>query len=141
MAMEALDLPDPSSDYPFWLDPQQRFLESLDLAAVPLVREVSHGQPKALSPSQVKVVYVSRQETDRKLDERSELGLQTALHKLAGESFRRKDGQATHVLVEIVRFEHMAVREQMEVVHDADVSHPSAASIGQRYSPDDICVV
>lgn len=139
--MEALDLPDPSSDYPFWLDPQQRFLESLDLVAVPLVRKVSHGQPKALSSSQVKVVYVSRQETDRKLDEGSELGLQTALHKLAGESFRRKDGKTTHVLVEIVRFEHMAVREQMEVVHDADVSHPSAASVGQRYSPDGICVV
>jgi hypothetical protein len=134
MAMQALDLPEPAGHpYHFWLDPQQRFLDSLDLPAIPLVRpHRTDGSLESLLPTSIKIVYVSRQETSRRLDDGSDRGLQNLLKRLAVEPFRRADGSTVSVVAEMVRFEHMSVREQIETAYDADVS---VSSERNQHSP------
>ena len=124
MAIDVLALPIPTS-YPYnpWLDAQDRLADGLDLPAVPLTRAVDrHGATKALSKDAVKVIYVSRQATNRKLDDLSEKGLVRVLTEFAKRGVVGKRGDTAEVVVEVVEWEFLSAKEQIELAYSADVS-------------------
>jgi hypothetical protein len=124
MAIDVLGLPIPAS-YPYnpWLDAQDRLADGLSLPAIPLTRAVDrHGKKKALSRDAVKVIYVSRQATNRKLDDRSEEGLVRVLTEFAEHGVADKRGTIAEVIVEVVEWEFLSAKEQIEIAYSADVS-------------------
>jgi len=139
MAIDVLDLPIPPS-YPYipWLDAQDRLSDKLKLPLIPLTRTIDrYGKKKALSRDAVKIIYVSRQATDRKLDDPSQEGLLRVLTRLAEHGVGdERGGKKIEVIVEVVQWEFLSAKEQIELAYSADVSRvgfSSPESIISRY--------
>ncbi|KAJ9110113.1 hypothetical protein QFC19_001784 [Naganishia cerealis] len=123
------------SGLPHWfIAPQDSLTTSLSLPAVPLERRPSSSGTgyRSLADSFVKIVYVDRQNSDRRFDNVSHEGLMEVLEDLhehgAKWNEREKADKAgkmkekkVKVKVDVVKFEHLNAKEQIAAVYDADV--------------------
>lgn len=135
MALGILHEPVPA-DLPHWFTaPQESLTTSLSLPAIPLERAPSSGGARrhSLADSFVKIVYVDRQNSDRRFDNISHDGLMEVLEDLDEHGAKWKErekgssgGKMSEinimVKVDVVKFEHLNAKEQIEAVYDADVS-------------------
>jgi hypothetical protein len=125
MALDVLSLKMPES-YPYnpWLFPQESLSRHLRSDPVPLRRpKTARGHNGALSGEVVKVTYVDRQgDRKRKLDEESDVGLRRVLKEVSEAEIVAEDGRTARVEVDMVRFEGLSAKEQMQVAHESDVS-------------------
>ena len=83
----------------------------------------------------MKIVYVDRQNSDRKFDNASHDGLMEVLEDMHehGAKWKERDSRGKKkeikikVKVDVVKFEHLRAKEQIQAIYDADVSLLSAA--------------
>lgn len=101
----------------FFLGPQMLMTDGLEFPALPAERR---GPGKSLVDGLVKVVYVDRQGSDRKFDNASHDGLVRVLDKLQTNGVTVGD-RAIQIRVDVVKFENMTPREQLQVAYDTDV--------------------
>jgi hypothetical protein len=122
MAMDVLHLPLPASEPPqnFFARPQQSLAKELGVSGYPARRPgtaKSFTEGKSLKQGEVRIIYVDRQGSDRKLDAVSEAGLLQVLDDL-----ERSSGiDGTKVVVERVKFETMDAKSQIETAMRADI--------------------
>lgn len=125
MALDVLSLKMPEA-YPYnpWLFPQESLSRHLRSDPVPLRRpKTARGHHGALSGDVIKVTYVDRQsDRKRKLDEESDVGLRRVLKEVSEAEIVAEDGRTARVEVDMVRFEGLSAKEQMQVAHESDVS-------------------
>lgn len=135
MPLDMLHEPLPSGHPHWFIAPQDSLFTSLSLPAMPLERRpASSGTGhRSLADSFVKIVYVDRQNSDRRFDNASHDGLMEVLEDMHehGAKWRErekggKNGQMketkTKVKVDVVKFEHLNAKEQVQAIYDADVS-------------------
>lgn len=135
MALGILHEPLPA-DLPHWfIAPQESLTTSLSLPAIPLERAPSSAGARrhSLADSFVKIVYVDRQNSDRRFDNISHDGLMEVLEDLDEHGAKWKEREKgsngekmremkIKVKVDVVKFEHLNAKEQIKAVYDADVS-------------------
>lgn len=135
MPLDMLHEPLPSGHPHWFIAPQDSLFTSLSLPAMPLERRpASSGTGhRSLADSFVKIVYVDRQNSDRRFDNASHDGLMEVLEDMHehGAKWRErekgsKNGKMketkTKVKVDVVKFEHLNAKEQVQAIYDADVS-------------------
>ncbi|KAJ9116174.1 hypothetical protein QFC20_000854 [Naganishia adeliensis] len=134
MALGILHEPVPA-DLPHWFTaPQESLTTSLSLPAIPLERAPSSGGARrhSLADSFVKIVYVDRQNSDRRFDNISHDGLMKVLEDMdehgakwkereKGSGGEKMSEMKIKVKVDVVKFEHLNAKEQIEAVYDADI--------------------
>jgi hypothetical protein len=132
MALGILHEPLPAG-IPHWFTaPQDSLTTALSLPAIPLERAASSGGKahRSLAESFVKIVYVDRQNSDRRFDNASHDGLMEVLDDMHehGAKWKERNNKGkmketkVKVKVDVVKFEHLNAKEQIQAVYDADVS-------------------
>lgn len=125
------------ADIPHWFTaPQDSLTTALALPAIPLERTASSGGKthRSLAEDFVKIVYVDRQNSDRKFDNASHEGLMELLEDMHehGAKWKERDSKGKKketkikVKVDVVKFEHLNAKEQIQAIYDADVSRFSS---------------
>lgn len=118
MPLNVLLQPLPPSPINFWLGAQVAITEELELPSIPSIRR----EPgKSLVTGQIKIVYVSRQESTRKFNVSTHDGIVRVLDGLQANGVAA-DGKNVRVKVEVARFETMSAKQQIQMAYDADVS-------------------
>jgi hypothetical protein len=135
MPLDMLHEPLPAGLPHWFIAPQDSLFTSLSLPPMPLERRPSSSGTghRSLVDSFIKIVYVDRQNSDRRFDNASHDGLMDVLQdmhehgakwrerEIGGKNGKMKEKRA-RVKVDVVKFEHLNAKEQVQAVYDADVS-------------------
>lgn len=103
----------------FWAEPRRNMIQHLG-AKTQMFRP---AQGKALKQEVIKIVYVNRQGTNRRLTDEDHEYLVEHLKELEMKTRRNRQ----KVVPQVLKFEDISVEEQIKAVLDADVSRVKSA--------------
>ena len=117
MALNVFEQPLAPSPVNFFLGPQIRTTTALGFPHLPVIRR---GHQTSLIDGRIKIVYVDRQGTNRKLSPDAHAGLVAVLERLQSSPYLGEDRTA-HIEVQIAKFEDMSAETQIQSAYDADI--------------------